>query len=395
MRRRLAGLLARLLATVAGAGALIVALTVLTALAPSPPHIATSGGAEVDAAEVEAAVGQTVHSYLAWRPQVPGVMISVTAPGVHVEAAAGRRSIGAFLPGRRLSTTDSFRSASATKTFTAAAVLRLYEAGVVGLDDTVDRYLPDELVDRVHVRDGISRGRDITVRQLLNHTSGIYDYGTDPGWMAGVATRPQRAWQPMELLDYAVSHGTPYADPGVGFHYSDTGYVLLGMIIEAVTDQPLAAAYRQLLPMDLLPGTWLEGREPRPDDDRQRASQYAGPLDLTHHDPSYDTFGGGGLVTTVNDLDTFARALFTGKVFSRRETLTTMLATVADDQGGEYGLGIGRRTLAGETVWLHTGFLGSALAFVPALDLSVGITTNQAVAAPDVVLEAVIELFVT
>lgn len=123
-----------------------------------------------------------------------------------------------------------------------------------------------------------------------------------------------------------------------------------------------------------------------------RASQYAGPLDLAEHHPSYDAFGGGGLVTTVADLDAFARALFTGAVFTRPDTLTAMLTTVPDGSGDAYGLGIGRRILAGETVWLHTGFLGGALAYVPRLELSVGVTTNQTLADPGPLIAAAIEL---
>lgn len=382
--------------TAALASVVVLTLTLLTALAPQPLR----GGTPASAAELKSALNQTLRAYVAARPLVPGAAISVTGSGLHVETAAGRRSLPNFLPGSQLSTADPFRSASVAKTFTAAAVLRLTETAALALDDRVGLYLPADLVDRLNVpngdvpngevRDGEPLGRRVTVRQLLNHTSGVYDYGTDLGWMARVAASPQRAWQPRDLVDYALSHGQPYADPGLEFHYSDTGYVLLAMILERVTEQPLANAYRQLLPLHRMPTTWLEGREPAPPGVRRRSSQYAAVLDLTHRDPSYDTFGGGGLVTTVADLDTFANALFTGAVFSRPETLATMLTTAVDSDG--YGLGIGRRTLGGETVWLHTGFLGAALAYVPRLQLSLAVTTNQTLATPDPLLAVAIEL---
>lgn len=385
-------LFAPLLGVAGLAGVLILVLMMITALAPAPcrPDPPDSAGG------LTSALHATLGSYLAWRPLVPGAAASVTAPGVHAEVAVGRRSLPAFLPGQRLSPRDPFRSASVTKTFTAAAVLRLTETGALTLDDPIARYLPGDLVDRLHVRDvagtKVSSGRRITVHLLLNHTSGVRDYGTDPVWLARVAAAPHLVWTPHELVEHAIAAGEPYADPGREFHYSDTGYLLLAMILERVTARPLAEAYRALLPMHLLPATWLEGREPPPPGAGARASQYVGPLDLADHHPSYDTFGGGGLVTTVADLDAFARALFTGVVFTRPGTLTAMLLTVPDGSGDAYGLGIGRRTLAGETVWLHTGFLGGALAYVPRLRLSVGVTTNQTLAAPGPLLAAAIEL---
>lgn len=225
---------------------------------------------------------------------------------------------------------------------------------------------------------------------MLNHTSGLGDYGDDPRWLLAVALSPRREWTPEELLDRATAREKP-ARAGSRWRYSDTGYVLLAMIIERATGSTLAEAYRDLLPMSELPGTFLEGREPAPTGGRL-ANPYVGPLPVGGHDPSYDTYGGGGLVSTVADLDAFMRALFEGGVFDDPQTLRVMLRTVDDTSGNAYGLGIGRRRIGGEDVWLHTGFLGAAAAYVPRLDASIAVTTHQAVASPEQLLTAIIEV---
>jgi D-alanyl-D-alanine carboxypeptidase len=379
--------------TIAVVLAVPLVLVVLTVAGGHPAYKPVPADAEQARAQLREALAE----YATQRPLVPGVALSVTAPGLTFVGAAGRSALlgpaaGAADPGHDavdasgppLSAEAPFRTASVTKTFTAAAVLRLVETGRLAVDDPLAVHLPHRLVQKV------PGGDRITVRQLLNHTSGVYDYGTDPGWMARVAVSPGRVWRPLELVDHALTHGEPYAEPGEQWHYSDTGHVLLALILERVTGLPLADAYRALLPMDALPGTYLEGREPAPATAPPRAQQYAGPLPLGDHHPSYDNFGGGGLVSTVTDLDAFARALFEGRVFGDPATLGLMLETVPDGDGGAYGLGIGRRRIAGEDVWLHTGFSGSVVAYVPRLRLSIAASTGQALAPPDPLLAAVI-----
>lgn len=355
--------------------AVVVAALLLTGLAAAT-GTAPYPALPADGTDLTTGLNRLLADYLAWRPLVAGAAVSVTAPGRHAVAAAGRRR----LFGSPLSAGDGFRIASVTKTFTAAAVLRLAETGRLRLDDSAAEHLPADLAAAVP---------RASVRQLLNHTAGLADYGTDPGWLVQVAASPGRVWRPRELLAQAFTRPAP---PTGRFHYADTGYLLLGGILEHVTAQPLPIAYRQLLPMQLLPHTWLEGRETPPPGQRLRVAEYAGPLDLTGHDPSFDNLGGGGLVSTVGDLDRFTAALFSGHVFDHDTTLQQMLTVTAAEPGSGYGLGIGRRTLAGETVWLHPGFSGTILAWIPHLHASIGATTGQVLARPDRLLTAVIRL---
>jgi D-alanyl-D-alanine carboxypeptidase len=227
-------------------------------------------------------------------------------------------------------------------------------------------------VNRLNVIDGTSWGARITVRQLLNHTSGIYDHGLDPAYAEAVAADPQRQWTRVEQIEFALTHGEPYFPPGRGYHYSDTGYLLLGMIVEAATGQPLHALTRQLVIKPAhLRNTYTEQLEPAPAGLPVRAHQYVGPVDTTDFNPSFDLCGGGGLVSTAGDLARFAQALFRDRLL-RPATLRELLT------GSEYGLGVELFTLDGEPVWGHTGFLGAFLLYWPHRRLVITGSVNQA-----------------
>jgi D-alanyl-D-alanine carboxypeptidase len=307
------------------------------------------------------------------QPPVPGAILDVTGPRTHFNGASGRFAF----TGRNLRPTDTFRTASLTKTFTAAVVLKLAEQHVLRLDDRIGTYLGAGLVNRVNVVNGVSYGSQITIQELLNHTAGLYDYATDPRWQQDVLAHPHKTWTPAELIDWATVHGTPYSAPGAGYHYSDTGYVLAGLIIEKVTGKPLAHAYRTLILDPLkMRDTYLEHWEkPR---GGPLSHPYWGTVDTRSFNPTFDTFGGGGLVSTSADLTTFMRSLFGGKVFAHPSTLGAMLTTTPHS-GGTYGLGIRTGIGAdGEKFWFHSGAFGAFQMYSPTRRISITGTVNQA-----------------
>lgn len=323
--------------------------------------------------------------FVADHPLNPGASVYVDAPrlGLPFNGAAGRFAHGSARP---LDPDDPYRNASITKTWTAATVLRLVEDGRMSLSDTIDQYLPAELVGRVHVMDdGISRGHQITIRQMLNHTSGIYNYSVDERWLAEVGAQPRKEWTAEELVQWAIRNGKPKFKPGEGWDYNDTAYALLTIILKRLTGKPHPAVYRDTLPMDELPDTYLEKLEQPPAGARAKAHQYFLAVDMNNYDPSFDTWGGGGLVTTGRDQAHFIRALFEGRVYKRRSTLRAMLKTVAgsitlpgtEPEPLEYGLGIERAVHDGTECWYHTGAWGGSMYFCPALDLAFAGTTNQ------------------
>ncbi|SEN54541.1 serine hydrolase domain-containing protein [Nonomuraea pusilla] len=340
-------------------------------LVPAAPAAAS---ATTTASPVRArATGFACVAAKAAKPPVPGVVLDVHGPGVDFTGAAGNFRAG----GRKLRPTDAFRAASVTKTFTAAAVLKLAEQGKVGLEDRIGEYLDPGLVKRLSVIGGRSYGETITVRQLLDHTAGLYDYAADAGWMAAVQARPHRTWTSGELLDWALTHGKPYFKPGEGYHYSDTGYVLAARIIEKATGRPLHQAYRSLLLDPLkLHDTYLERRGHQ--GDAPLSHPYLGETDARHWNPTFDTHGGGGLVTTAADLTAFTRALFEGRVFAKAATLRTMLTPTRQSGDEAYGLGIQRVGSGDDSLWLHPGFWGAIMAYAPARRISVVATVNQA-----------------
>jgi D-alanyl-D-alanine carboxypeptidase len=337
-------------------------------------------------------------SLIAAHPSVPGIALQVSLPGRDFtwSGAAGRVAWGGA---ERLSPDHPVRIASTTKTYTAAAVLRLAEEGRLGLDDPIARHLSPDTLELLS-RDRYDTQR-ITLRQLLSHTSGVFDYAFGPGssFAEIVAASPSRRWTRREQVEFAVRSGDPVGLPGGQHHYSDTGYVLLGEVVERRSGKPLGEAYRSLLGFDRLGlrATWLETLEDAPPGARERAHQYWGELDFFTADPSFDLYGGGGLVATVEDMSRFFDALLGGRVFARKATLEAMLTIPAANLEAQspYALGIHRQAVGARTCWGHGGYWGTLALACPESRMSVAYTVNQNQGTDDLrraLLEKVFEL---
>jgi CubicO group peptidase (beta-lactamase class C family) len=112
---------------------------------------------------------------------------------------------------------DQFNIDSIAKTMTATIVLLITETGDLGLDDQIDRYLPDHLMDGLHVFEGRSYSQEITIRQLLNHTSGIQDDWAIPAFFNLIIAEPQKHWTPAETVEFVKKHSVPAFRPGKGY----------------------------------------------------------------------------------------------------------------------------------------------------------------------------------
>jgi D-alanyl-D-alanine carboxypeptidase len=310
-------------------------------------------------------------------PSIPGVALHVEAPAqdLDVSVAAGVADRATAAP---LQPDSGFRIASNTKTFTAAAILRLVEQDALSLDAVITGLLAGETVDALRA-DGY-RPDAITVRELLLHTSGIYDYAADPAFQTAVVADPAKRWTRLEQVRFAMDHGAPAGDAGEVFAYSDTGYILLGEMIERATGTSLADAYRTLLDFDGLgiEATYLESVEPVPPGSAARAHQYFDELDTFDFDPSFDLYGGGGLVSTVDDLSAFYRALLRGEVFTDPGTLDMMLDIPSSNAGSQAGMGIFRLYVEGNECWSHGGFWGTFVLTCPDLDVTIAASWGQA-----------------
>lgn len=328
---------------------------------------------------------QLLAAEVAANPSLPGELLHVHAPkqGLDISFAAGvfdRKSK------RPLEPHHLFRVASVTKTFVAASILRLYEEGKINLDDPINRYLAKEY--NAILDAGGYPTNVITVRQLLTHTSGIFDYAKAPEYYAAVTGNPKHRWTRMEQVQDAVKWGKPYFEPGKCYHYSDTGYVLLGEMIERLSGKPLGKAFRTLLNFKKLKldETYLETLEPVPAGVKELSHPYLGETDIIDFDPSLDLYGGGGLVSSVEDLARFYRALLQGRVFRHASTVQIMLTVPPsneDSPGGPYAMGISRRNIAGNICWGHTGFWGTSAYHCPKVDVTIVRHYNQAQPEPD------------
>ena len=300
-----------------------------------------------------------------------GLVLRVEAPPLNLAWAQAR--------GDSADPAQAFRIASVTKTFVAAAVLRLVENGRLDLNAPIEPYLPADLADLLK-SDGYDLSR-MTVRMLLGHTAGLYDYAEDPAFQSRVMNEPGHVWSRKEQVAFAVEHGDPIAAPGERFAYSDTGYILLGSIIETVAGQTMAEAVRALLDFERLglAATWFEDLESAPAKAPGRAQQRIGAFDVLSIDASADLFGGGGLISTTSDLTRFFQALLQGDVL-REPSLAAMMQPSAQSQaaGQEgYGMGLNLHTVNGVDCFGHGGFWGVLVWSCPSRDLTVaGFVTN-------------------
>jgi len=280
-----------------------------------------------------------------------------------------------------------FRIASVTKLFVAASVLRLAEQDRLVLHAGVSAYLSDETT-KMLLAGGYDPAR-ITISELLSHTSGLADHSTLPAFEQSVLANGQRRWTRDEQIALAMSDSRKLGEPGERWAYSDTGYLLLAEIVERQTGEPLAAAVRNLLRFEKLglEETWFETQEMPPRHLPARLRQRIGKIDVTDFDPSFDLWGGGGIVSTVSDLALFMNAFVKGQLFDRPESLALALArpksTLATGSA-PHGLVFFEQVHAGHHCIGHAGFWNVELVACPGLDLTVVVTLNQpATVRPD------------
>lgn len=263
-----------------------------------------------------------------------------------------------------MATSDTFEVASITKTFTATLILQLIEEGHFQLETPIGTLLPAELISRLLVLTGHDYSGEITVHQLLNHTSGLADFWTDPpfetpgvnAFLADFLADPSHFWPPEEVLSY-VPNLYAYGRPGSGYHYSDTNYVLLGLLIEQITGQELHDVIRNRLLAPLgMSDTYLSYRE-APTSSLIESHRYEDDWDMYGKTHQSADWASGGLVSSTRDLSRFMHALAEGEIFSSPSTLSAMRTAVPTGMTDvTYGLGIFRIVLDdGGELWGHDG----------------------------------------
>jgi D-alanyl-D-alanine carboxypeptidase len=328
----------------------LLALAAVVALGlPGRAHAATAA---------PPALGQALDRLVA--DGVPGAIALERHDGEEWHAASGVADLATQEP---ISPGDRYRIGSITKGFVSTVVLQLVAERRLSLDDTVEQWLPGV----------VPNGAAITVRELMNHTSGLYDY-VDPPFYLGLLHDPLKTWQPLELVRLAVAHPAMFA-PGAGWSYSNTNYIVLGLIVAAVQKRPAAQqmaspaieVYRRIIgPLGLrhtsFPLTDPDIRGPHAHGyliDPPPEWGLPAVLDTTRINPSM-AWAAGAIVSTLDDVADFHRALFTGRLLDP-EQQRALETTVVAAPDVDYGLGVLKLQTPCGTAWGHDGGMPSAV----------------------------------
>jgi D-alanyl-D-alanine carboxypeptidase len=299
----------------------------------------------------------------------PGALARIEAPPADLVWVG---SVGWMERGgsRPLRPEDTFRAASVTKNVTAPVAVRLDREGRLALDEPLGDQLAPELIERWRAFDALPRA---TPRQLLGHTSGVPNYFREESFAARLREHPARVWRPIDLVDHAAAHARWRFPPGHGFEYSDTGYVITGILAEQTTGRPLHEIYREYVFDPLgMDNTWLEGHEPARRTDV--AHHYSDDLDWTTISPTID-WAGGGLVTSAPDLARWVHGLWSEQIIDGQglEELTRWTPGASFSPESElrydrYGLGMGLNVIEDVELLGHTGFIGAFAFYAPEYD---------------------------
>ena len=339
------------------------------------------GGGRAPKADLDAALEKAFQ-----QGSAPGVVAAVQTPEytwIRALGVADRASEEPMTPEMY------HRIGSVTKTFTATLLLQAAGDGLLSLEDTIDKYVK-----------GVPNGDEITLRQLATMTSGVatysenkkFDFDGDPG------TDPYKVWKPEELVKIGIED-SPLFDPGTEFNYSNTNYVLLGLVLEQVTGKPIGEVYQKeiIQPLGLKDTsfpTLADNSLPDPHAQGytlQGRSSGEKPRDATDWNPSW-TWTAGMMISTVDDLLAYGRAMGTGKGLLPPEQQDERIDSLASDVPpfdqpplkGDYGYGLG---LMKEHGWIgHSGVIpgyNTALYYNRELDAVLVVEVNSDIFSGD------------
>lgn len=333
-----------------------------------------------DIADTTAAALQAeLDASLAADASLPGIIATVHAPriGLRWSGASGAMTLGGA---NAVTPAHALRIASVTKPYTSAVALRLFE------QDRLDLFAPISTLLAADTHAMLSAAgyspAGITPYHLLTHGSGLRDHaGHASPYGDRVMADPSHVWSHAEQVDLCMSLGSPLASPGTLFSYSDTGYLILGDILERVAGRPLHVLMRELLDFNRmgLTQTHFERHEPPPVG-QLRAGQFMGKVDVSSFDCSCDLSGGGGLISTTDELAVFFRAAALGELFDRPQTLSLALATPSlsfTPPDALHSPLFRGRAFGREASWAHGGFWGVVALYCPASDVALAVSFNQ------------------
>lgn len=266
------------------------------------------------------------------RNGLPGVSLRVMGPGIDFQGAAGMADLMHDEP---LTTSHVMYVASLGKTFTAVVALQLCDEGRLDLDAPITTWLPAEVAGR------IPSSAKITLRQLLTHTSGLVDYLNDKAWRTAFYRDPARQWNHGDVIPYFYDKPLLF-EPGTGYHYSNSNYILAGWILEHVTGAPLHVLIRNRILAPLGLEYTFNGHESA--GSMKRVHGYIrrrGRIVDTY--PWYSHYGlaDSGMHSTAGELALFLKSLFgTGEILSKAMRMEMVSISQSGHPPSRYGIGI-------------------------------------------------------
>jgi len=289
-----------------------------------------------------------------------------------------------------ISINSPFYTASVTKILTATAIGILKDQNKLNFEDKITQYLPEIFINQLHVLDGKEYSREITIAHLLQHTSGLPDYFTDqtndetPNIINQILTNPNKKWTGEEMIQFSKDKMKPHFIPGQGYHYTDTEYVLLALIIEEVSGLSLDQFFQQYIFQPLgMDGSYINLKSKSLKKQLPMAEFYVEDIALSSFQSLSADWGGGGLVSTTHDLIRFLKA-FNEDVIVTKKTRNAMQNWTNETRGMQYGFGIrevsfGELTNTATTLQLigHNGSTASFLWYCPQLDTYIAGSLNQ------------------
>lgn len=240
----------------------------------------------------------------------------------------------------------TFHIASIGKTFTSALIGKLYEEGEISYNDPINKFLSDDILKDLHVYEGKAYSDEILVRHLLNHTSGIADYFEEQpekgkSILELAMDEPDRFWTPIETIQWTKDNLEAHFPPGEGFYYSDTGYQLLGLIIEEITGKHMHESLHEYIfyPLNMNHSYQRFYSEPVEKSPYPIADIYMDQDEVSTYRSMSIDWAGGGIISNTEDLLLFHQALVNNTLL-KEETFNKWEDWAKLDRGIDYGYGL-------------------------------------------------------
>lgn len=276
-----------------------------------------------------------------------------------------------------------YHTASIGKTFTAVMIAMLVEQGKIRYEDFISKHLEDDLLNEIHIYKGKDYSRQITIEHLVSHQSGLADYyegksSDGKRFIEILLDEPSRAWNPEETIKWTKEHLQPKFPPGTKCFYSDTGYNLLGLIIERVTSKPYHQVLHETIfqPLQMNDSYLAHYSQPALTSNDSVAKIHLNKRQINVEDflSSTSNYAGGQTVSTSEDLLKFMKALVSNQLISE-ESLNTMFKWNKLWMGIDYGYGLMKIRMIPFSekynVWGHLGSIGSFMLYNPKMDVYV------------------------